>query len=305
MLMGRLTDLQRGIERLHGIIIGISVDEILKDEEIHSMRDWLKMHANLHNVEPFRNTAVMLKRCLKDGIIDEDERDEILQWCLEFTSKEPLPECVTTAIRRLHGVLHGIIIDNIITDEEIFGLRDWLHKYDIFKHHWPFSDTWSLVENILEDNKITEGERKELMEFCRGLSECLAKDFKIYDKEYFSKPWMQTKAPILKPFSSLCDRDVQIKFQGKMFCFTGLAKTGPRKKLESLLIPLGALPAKNIKRGLDYLVIGAQSSPCWAYSTYGRKIEKVIEFQQKGEEIVFLHEDDFIAQVNQQDVRVS
>lgn len=60
---------------------------------------------------------------------------------------------------------------------------------------------------------------------------------------------------------------------------------------------LDGIPKNNAVTQLDYLVVGAQSSPCWAYSTYGRKIEAVIENREKrGAETVILHEDDFIEQ---------
>ncbi len=37
----------------------------------------------------------------------------------------------------------------------------------------------------------------------------------------------------------------------------------------------GGIPINSIVKELDYLVIGAQASLAWLYSTCGRKIEKV------------------------------
>ncbi|MGB5986576.1 MAG: BRCT domain-containing protein, partial [Desulfobacterales bacterium] len=93
-----------------------------------------------------------------------------------------------------------------------------------------------------------------------------------------------------------CARDCKIAFNQKQFCFTGPAKTGTRKNLEEIVTALGGIPKNNVVLTLDYLVIGAQSSPCWAYSTYGRKIEKAIELKRKGRNITILHENDFIDQ---------
>jgi hypothetical protein len=59
---------------------------------------------------------------------------------------------------------------------------------------------------------------------------------------------------------------------------------------------LEGIPYKSVVMKLDYLVIGAQSSPAWAYSTYGRKIERAIELRDRGIDIIILHEDDFISQ---------
>jgi len=46
---------------------------------------------------------------------------------------------------------------------------------------------------------------------------------------------------------------------------------------------LGGIAHKSIVKGLDYLVIGAQASPAWVYSTYGRKIESVMQKKKNDE----------------------
>jgi NAD-dependent DNA ligase len=198
----------------------------------------------------------------------------------------------------LHGFLNGIIIDGEITKDEVLGLRDWIHDYQIFKNSWPFNATWKLVERIFADNVVTEQEKAELMEFCKEFSETIINNAKIHD-EIYSKSWIQSDASILQPFTALCDRNEKIIFTNKKFCFTGPARTGPRKELNRIVKSIGGIPCNSVILDLDYLVIGAQSSPAWAYSTYGRKIEKVIEYRERGSDITILHEDDFIAQAKQ------
>ena len=50
---------------------------------------------------------------------------------------------------------------------------------------------------------------------------------------------------------------------------------------------------KSVVRELDYLVIGADGNPCWAFACYGRKVEAAIEYRKQGCKIVMVHEDDF------------
>lgn len=107
---------------------------------------------------------------------------------------------------------------------------------------------------------------------------------------------MKTNAAYLLPFTALCDNKCTIQFKGRKFCFTGPARTGSRKELKKIVSETGGASSDRVVRHLDYLVIGAQSSPCWAYSTYGRKIEQVINYRKKGDNITILHEDDFIEQ---------
>ncbi len=113
----------------------------------------------------------------------------------------------------------------------------------------------------------------------------------------YMNPWMQTNAPVLQPFTALCDRNAKIEFPKKSFCFTGPARTGPRRKLHDMVASQQGFAYDRVIQGLDYLVIGAQSSPCWAYSTYGRKIEQVLESRRKGNMTVILHEDDLLKQI--------
>ncbi|GMA55471.1 hypothetical protein GCM10025857_68280 [Alicyclobacillus contaminans] len=43
----------------------------------------------------------------------------------------------------------------------------------------------------------------------------------------------------------------------------------------------------------DYLVVGDQGNPCWAFSCYGRKVEKAVKLRKQGRRILIIHEVDF------------
>lgn len=297
-----ITDIQRAIERLYGILKGISIDRKLRAAEIEALNDWLKVHEDLHNLEPFRSTRFLIERCLADHTIDADEHEEILEWCSQFDAQFSLPDTMTTAIRRLHGVLNGIGIDGVIEQGEVWGLRDWLQNYDTFKHHWPFSHTWTLVGRILEDGKVTEEEKKELLDFCRRFVEDVKVTLQVSGDG--DSETAITNASMLKSFDEHCDRTSEISFDGKVFCFSGIARTGPRKALHNIVKSLGGIPSRDLAPYVDYLVIGALSSSCWAYSSYGIKIEKVFDYRNKGVIITILHEDDFITQAKKAGLRL-
>lgn len=298
-----IEDIQRATERLRGILTGISIDKILRDDEIEALNDWLNMHETLHQLEPFRSTVLLIEGCLADNRIDEGEREEIIEWCSEFDIRFSLPKEMTAAIRRLHGVLNGIGIDGTINDEEVWGLHGWLQNYTVLKNHWPFSGTWTLIERILEDGKVTEEEKKELLDFCRRFVETNKGSTPLSVDEGINAA-DDADNPILQSFENLCDRTSDIAFEGKRFCYTGLLRFGTRKTVEDMAQSLGSISEKRVVPDLDYLVIGARSSPCWAYSSYGLKVRKVLEFRRMGRHITFLHEDDFIAQANQANAQV-
>jgi len=296
MTMGYLTDIEKNTDRLYGLLTGISSDYRLNNEEIFGIRAWLNTHSYLREREPFSSACDLLDKILEVGVIDAEERDELLEWCLMFHSESYLHRMLDTAIRNLHGVLGGIGLDGQVTDDEIIELRDWLFDYERFKDYWPFSVTWDLIEQIFSDGKIDQQEREEMLDFCKHFSETPTPDAEISDPVY-KETYMETKSPIFQPFTALCNREAKIKFNKNTFCFTGSAKTGLRKELHKIVEKIGGVPKNSVIKNLNYLVIGAQSSPFWVYSTYGRKIEEVIENRRnKRSKTIILHEDDFLAQ---------
>ena len=285
----------KALSRLSGILEGIAIDGHASDLEIIGLRDWLEMHEHLLQHQPFRDLHTMLYRSMEDGIIDEDERTEILEYCRAFENPLHVGRItIDIAVRELHGFLHGVAIDGYVSKTEIEQCRKWLDKYELFLNQWPLDAVASLADNILKDGKVTEDEQRTFLSFCQAFSEIPIDSPEIHDS--YIEELMSVSAPILVPFTRLCDREHAIRFKGSTFCFTGPAKTGARKQLHAMVSALGGIPANSVIRDLDYLVIGAQSSPCWAFSTYGRKIEAVIDLQKRGGHTRMLHEDDFIRQ---------
>jgi NAD-dependent DNA ligase len=294
-----MTEVQRATRKLHKILAGISADDKLSAAEITSLNNWLNANSHLRNIEPFQGAVLSLNRCLEDEMMDQEEREEILQWCLEFS--DHLPGCVTVAVRRLHNILQEIFIGDLIKASNVSGLRNWLNDHEIFREYWPFCDTWHIVEHILEDGKIAENEKGDLKGFFGRFSKHVFDGADLQD-EIQSNQATQADVLALQPFTALCDTKSDIKFSGNSFCFTGPARTGPRRALHEIVRNLKGIPFSRVARSLDYLVIGAQSSPCWAYSTYGRKIQEVIGNRRRGKNTIILHEDNFIEQAYQRGV---
>lgn len=294
-MLARYNDIERATERLSGIMMGISLDNKITDEEIIQLADWLKIHNYLHDKEPFKTVVEKIEQVLEDHIIDENEREEILELCWMFDKESLIPQCATAAIRRLHGVLHGMVIDDRLRENEVRGLKIWLEVHAHVKDYWPFCDIWQMVSNIFEDGIIVDAEKKQLLEYCQNFSEILAEDPVIFDSIY-GAGYMKIFAPVLQPFTAICDRNALISFENNTFCFTGPARIGSRKTLHKIILDLGGVPKNSVAIDLNYLIIGSQSSPCWAYSTYGRKIEQVFKYRDKGGKTAILHEDDFVEQ---------
>lgn len=122
--------IDRATNRLLGILTGISIDYKLEDSEIFNLEEWLSLHEPLFVFEPFKSLKLRLDEILADRTIDEEEREDLLDWCERFTDPESFPmQSTTFACQKLHGVLQGIGIDNKITEDEVRDLHDWILEY--------------------------------------------------------------------------------------------------------------------------------------------------------------------------------
>lgn len=296
-LVGKYRYYQKAVARLHGLLGGITIDMKLNEKEIVKLREWLEIHRELLDMDPFKSLCELIDSGLEDGYLDPEEKEEIHDWCADFFNESIYAHTVTNAIRRLHGVLSGIRLDGVVTDEEISELRDWLRGYSKYYENWPFNELVALLDRVLEDGVITEEERAEVGYFCDIFTEKLVTDPKVTDLIYI-ETWMRTGEPIYQPLTQFCDCKHRINFKGRTFCFTGPASYGKRTDLHALVEKAGGIAKNSVIDNLDYLVIGAQSSPCWVYHTYGRKIEKVKERIDKfGDKTVFIHEEVFVDQI--------
>lgn len=82
-------------------------------------------------------------------------------------------------------------------------------------------------------------------------------------------------------------------FEGKTFCITGVLQRGNRENLHRDIIKLGGIPTDSLTKKTDYLIVGDNGNPAWAFSCYGRKVEKAINLRKEGHTIMLIHELDF------------
>jgi len=285
----------RTMQRLLGLLEGISSDYVLRDAEVTNLNNWLQMHEAI-KYEPFNELRMRLGRILADGIIDEDEKQELIDWCFECSDDYSLSESTKTlAVRRLHGFLHGIIIDDVLSDEEIYNLSDWLEDYEAFRDVWPFCDLYYIVSKILEDGVIDEAERSLLKKVCTEFSEKPIDGAVIHDDLYNELGDLKNK--VFQPIQSIAEKGHEIFFPSSLFCFTGPAKIAKRTDLVKVIMMMGGEYRGDVSSVTHYLIVGGYSSPAWVYSTYGRKIEKALRYKKKGFDVKIIMEDDFINQV--------
>ena len=70
--------------------------------------------------------------------------------------------------------------------------------------------------------------------------------------------------------------------KAKRFLFTGTCAFGTRQQCHEATQSLGGVIAMSVSKSLDYLVIGTYVTDSWMHESYGRKIEKAMNYRAAG-----------------------
>ncbi len=273
--------LDKAVNSLLGIIEGISIDGAINTSELAFLRLWLGDHAELENRHPFNELVPVVQAAVADGVLTQDEREDIIWLCERLRATEYY-EKTTADLQRLHAMLGGIVADGHISEPELRGLSSWLQDHEHLKTCWPYDEIDSLITAVLADKKIDEQEHKMLKDF---FSEFIV----VLDDRTITSPKISEGATLV----GLCAVCPEIEFEDAKFCFTGASTRYTCPQLAETVSRLGGEFVASMTAKVDYLVIGAEGNPCWAYACYGRKVEKAVELRKSGVRLLIIHENDF------------
>lgn len=174
--------------------------------------------------------------------------------------------CETTiALQTLHVLLLDVIADKLIDAKEVMKIKEWLEKNDNLRGNYPFDRVFNVIEKSLEDNVLMKDELDEML--------------KLFT-EYTDPVKMKIRTLDIKELA------------GKIVCLTGEFKYGQKAEVIKLLEKKGATCKDNITIKTDILIVGGNGSTSWKCGTYGGKIKKALEMQEKGLSIRIYDEDE-------------
>jgi NAD-dependent DNA ligase len=269
--------LEKAVFTLVGILEGIAIDGIINQKEIQYLANWVAEQSEDANKHPFDELLPIVANSLILGTLSEEDRQDLIWLCKKFQDNSYFNE-ITIDMQRLHALMAGIAADGIITLDELNGLSDWLADHEHLRRCWPYDEIDSLITIILADQMIDAKEHALLMHFFSEFADLKPSGY----QEDIEHPAIQ----------GLCAAAPSIRFDNSIFCFTGQASV-ERDELEIAVIDRGGKVSKSITRSVNYLVIGAEGNPCWAYACYGRKVEQAVKLRKQGFPLVLVHEVDF------------
>jgi NAD-dependent DNA ligase len=274
--------LDKSINSLMGLIEGIAIDDAINASEIAFFYRWLDDHKELRELHPFNELVPVVRAAIKDGVLSEEEREDITWLCNRLRSAEYYDK-TTADLQRLHGVLGGIIADGVVSEDELRALADWIDEHDHLRTCWPYDEVGALITSVMADKKIDEQEHKLLVDF---FSEFVS----VADERTIVSPHFAEGTTL----AGLCAVCPEIDFADQKFCFTGSSTRHTRVELSTLIHNLGGHVSSSLSASVKYLVIGAEGNPCWAYACYGRKVEKAVELRKAGVRLLIVHENDLL-----------
>ena len=285
--------LQKTLNTLYGILIGINIDDIININELEEFKNWYFLNKSALNFHPFNEIFVIIEEAIKDDYLSNDELDDILYVCntLQNLESSKYYKLITTEIQKLHGIIYGVLADNIITDDEIYKLKNWIIEHDTLKNTYPYEEIYSLLLSILSDNIITDEEKKILKLFFSDFIDTTTS----YNLNQIELDTLKNEVHI----DGICIMNPTIEIKNNLFCFTGTSSKTTRKGIAELITNLGGIYKDSVVNGTKYLIVGNESNPCWCFSCYGRKIQKAMDLRKKGKDILIVHENDFWDAVNE------
>lgn len=278
--------LDKAINTLHGLIEGIAIDGVVSQQEFGFLQQWLDDCHEFGNRHPMNELIPAVRSWVDSGSIDAEQKADLLWLCNRLRSSE-FYDKTTSDLQRLHALLGGIMADGVVTEEELRGLSDWLEEHDHLKSCWPYDEVGSLVTTVMADKKIDGQEQLLLRDF---FTEFIA----VLDDRTIVSPSVSEGGTL----AGLCAVCPDIVFEGSRFCFTGASSRYGRKELAALVEARGGEVSSSVSAKVDYLVIGAEGNPCWAYACYGRKVERAVELRKSGVRLQIIHEHDFHDGIN-------
>ena len=173
---------------------------------------------------------------------------------------------IDRGIHEMLGLCRGVLADGVVSTEEALLLMNWMESNPDLTQQWPASALAERLDRVFADAVVEPDEQEDLAELLREISGVIEGGEQAIGQS--------ATLPLDRPPPAL-------QFGGWEYVFTGRFASGTRRWCQQAVERLGAACASDITLRTNVLVVGTYGSRDWAHSSYGRKIEKAVEYRRK------------------------
>jgi BRCA1 C Terminus (BRCT) domain len=174
------------------------------------------------------------------------------------------------------GLAKGLLGDGVISGEEASLVANWVVTHPAAAEQWPINHLVRRLTTIFSDGVVDDNERGELAEILASIVGGTAGVILGEDAS--------TELPFDAP-------PPELRWEDSIFVFTGKFAFGTRADCQRRVVSRGATCAANITTETDYLVIGTFGSRDWVHTSFGRKIQKAVDYRTSGVPLAIVAED--------------
>ena len=178
-------------------------------------------------------------------------------------------------IDTLIGLSKGILADGIVNQKEAEFLLNWLIQSRQASDQPIILNLLDKVDEMLSDRLLDAEEAQELLELLHRISGEPAELGELMKTAHL---------PVDDPAPT-------IVFKNKTFLFTGTCAFGTRKQCMEATKTLGGINETSVTKRLNYLVLGTYVTDSWHHETFGRKIEKAMNYRSRGHPLAIVKEE--------------
>ena len=179
----------------------------------------------------------------------------------------------------LLGICRGLAADGSLNADEAKFLQSWLSHNREIADTWPAGVLLDRLNRVFQDGIYEASEEQELLSLLMATTGG--------DVGKLTDVSLSSGLPLNEPMPI-------ISVPSRRFCFTGKFISGSRDACHESVIVRGGFITESVRKDLDYLVIGVIGSRDWVHSSYGRKIQKAVEYRESGVPLVILSERHFL-----------